>query len=177
MRERVRPRLRFLLDRKEIRRSKSTIDIIAKELDSATYDLEAARESLNNRSYKWATIQAYHSMFHAARALLNRMGYREQSHNGLVEALHQLYEREIVEKILKDFHKAMTLTEQLHDSLTVSGNVAKSTLKSSENFLEEAARVLAAPREWFEKPAHRPSLARKKKRSTRTTVAKGFDFG
>lgn len=164
MRERVRPKLRFLLDRKEIRRSKSTMHVIAKELDGAIYDLETAKESLNSRSYKWATIQASHSMLHAARALLNRMGYREKTHKGLVEALHQLYEREIVDEMLEDFSKTKTLTDQLHDGRTSSEDSAREALEEATDFIEQAARILAAPREWFERPAPRPSRAKKKKR-------------
>lgn len=164
MPEKSKPRLQILLDRKEIRRSKSTPDIIAKELDGAIYDLEAAKESLNSPSYKWATIQASHSMFHAARALLNRMGYREQSHNGLLEALNQLYETEIVGEMLEDFSKTMTFTDQLHDGRISSEDSARATLEKAIGFIEQAARILAAPREWFERPAPRPSRAKKKKR-------------
>lgn len=165
MQEKVRPRLRFLLDRKEIRRIKSTTNtIVAKELDGAIYDLESANMSLSKRGYKWATIQASHSMFHAARALLNRMGYREQSEPGLISALNQLYEREIVDAMLKDFSEAMILTEELHDGMKGSERSAKRIVENATDFLEQTARILAAPREWFERPAPRPSRAKKKKR-------------
>ena len=163
MRERVRPGIRLLIDRKEIRRSKSTTEIIAKELDNAMYDLEAAEDSLNDRSYKWATIQAAHSMFHASRALLNRMGYRERTQSGLLEALHQLYEKEIVSEMLEDFSEAMSITEKLHEGMNSSEKSAKRILENATSFLEQTARILAAPREWFERPAPRLSRAKMKR--------------
>jgi uncharacterized protein (UPF0332 family) len=163
MGERMRPRLRVLLDRKEIRRSKSSTDHVIRELDGATGDLEAAKRSLKTGDYKWATIQAYQSMLHAARALLNRMGFREQSHQGLLAALREFYEREIVNKMLREFSEAMTLTEQLHDGLMSSEDSAKRILQNAVDFLEQTARILAAPPEWFERPApQRRSKKRKR---------------
>ena len=161
--EKTRPDLRSLLEQKKIRRSKATIDLVVKELDIATGDLEAAQRSLKNGDYKWSTIQAYYSMFHAARALLYRMSYREQNQHGLLAALHQLYEREMVGKMLQDFSEAMTLCERANDSLTIKEDYARTILENSAEFLEEAARILAAPREWFERPApqRRPKTAKR----------------
>ena len=163
--ERVRPGLRVLLERKEIRRSKATRQVVIKELDGAVGDLEAASLSVKTGDYKWATIQAYYSMFHAARALLYRMGYREQSDPGLLEALRQLYEREIVDRMLEDFSKAMTLTEQAHDGDISSEDSAQTILENAGDFLEQAARLLAAPREWFERPPPRRRVNTKKRRA------------
>ena len=102
-------------------------------------------------------------MLHAARALLYRMGYREHSHPGLLAALNQFYERDIVSGMLEDFCEAMTVTEKLHDGLNSSEKSAKGILENATDFLEQTARVLAAPREWFEKPAPRPQHAKKRK--------------
>jgi uncharacterized protein (UPF0332 family) len=41
--------------------------MVSKELEGAKDDLETARKSLTAGDYKWATIQAYYSIFHAAR--------------------------------------------------------------------------------------------------------------
>ena len=153
------------MDQKRIRRSKATIGILVKELDGATGDLEAAQVSLKSGNYKWGTIQAYHSMLHAARALLYRMGYREQSHQGLLAALDQLYEREVVDEMLEDFSEAMTITEKLHDGMNSSEESARTILENATDFLEQAARILAAPREWFERPLPRRRVNTKKRRT------------
>ena len=103
-------------------------------------------------------------MLHAARALLYRMGYRERTQNGLLEALHQLYEREIIAEMLEDFSRTMTLADQLHDGRTSSENSARASLEKATDFLEQGARILAAPREWFERPAPYLTRTKKKKR-------------
>ena len=163
--ERVRLGLRTLLEKKDISRSRATRQVVIKELDGAVGDLEAAKLSLKTGDYKWATIQAYYSMFHAARALLFRMGYREQSDPGLLAALYQLYEREIVDRMLEDFSKAMALTEQAHDGHVSSEDSAQTILENAADFLEQAARLLAAPREWFERPPPRRRVNAKKRRT------------
>ena len=44
--------------------------MIQKEFESAEYDLERARNSLDEGDFKWAAVQSYYSMFHAAKALV-----------------------------------------------------------------------------------------------------------
>ena len=66
-------------------------EMIEKELEGAKYDLSSAEESLHDEDYKWASVQAYYSMFHAAKALVFEKGYREKSHYCLLIALRELY--------------------------------------------------------------------------------------
>jgi uncharacterized protein (UPF0332 family) len=44
--------------------------LVSKELNSATEDLLSSKESFDRGNHKWATIQAYYSMFHTSRALI-----------------------------------------------------------------------------------------------------------
>ena len=57
---------------------KTEIDkgLIQKEIDAANSDLKDAQDVLEVGKTKLATISAYYSMFHAARALLYLKGYR-----------------------------------------------------------------------------------------------------
>ena len=73
---------------------KPSNEMIQKELDSAEYDLERARNSLEEEDFKWAVIQSYYSMFHAAKALVLKKGHHEKSHFCLVIALKELYVNE-----------------------------------------------------------------------------------
>ena len=50
--------------------------LIKKELTAAHDDLDEAKDRLKNSRYKYATINSYYSIFHAARALLYSKGYR-----------------------------------------------------------------------------------------------------
>ena len=87
--------------------------LMPKEINSAKEDLKSAQKSFEGQNYKWATIQAYYSMFHTARSLIYSKGYRERSHYCLIEALKTLFvEQNLLElKLIKDFHTAMVLRE------------------------------------------------------------------
>jgi uncharacterized protein (UPF0332 family) len=72
----------------KINKSKKMIE---KELFSAEYDLGRSEDSFHNGDFKWASVQAYYSMFHAAKALVLAEGYREKSHYCLIVAVKELY--------------------------------------------------------------------------------------
>ncbi len=65
--------------------------IIDKEMEGSLYDLRRARESIIMKDFKWSSIQAYYSMFHAGKALLIKAGFREKSHGCLIVGLRALY--------------------------------------------------------------------------------------
>ncbi len=68
------------------------MDLVGKEIKAAEFDLASAEKSLKEGNPKWATVQAYYSMFHTAKALVYRKGYREKSHACLSIALRALYD-------------------------------------------------------------------------------------
>ena len=94
--------------------------MVSKELDGAKDDLETAKNSLTAGDYKWATVQAYYSIFHAAKALLYNKDFRERSHRGLLSALKLLYPSRIIGSIMEDFSEAMRLREQADYGLVYS---------------------------------------------------------
>ena len=65
--------------------------MIKKELGIAKKDYASAVVSFEGTNFKWATIQAYYAIFHAARALLYKHDYREESHTALKLAIKELY--------------------------------------------------------------------------------------
>ncbi|MBI5635841.1 HEPN domain-containing protein [Candidatus Micrarchaeota archaeon] len=66
-------------------------DLVKKEIDAASFDLASAEKSIKENNPKWATVQAYYSMFHTAKALVLSKGYREKSHACLSIALKALF--------------------------------------------------------------------------------------
>ena|SRR5208337_2659182 len=70
-----------------VRNYSASKDEIIKEIDQSGSDLARAKETLKAGDYKWSTIQAYYSMFHAARAVLFSSGYREKSHKCILFSL------------------------------------------------------------------------------------------
>ena len=65
---------RFLL---KIKPDKKLVD---KELKEADYDFNKAEKAFNDRDYKWAIVKSYYSIFHSARAVLFKLGFREKRH-------------------------------------------------------------------------------------------------
>lgn len=68
-----------------------SIEMYQKEFRVGQRDLESAHKSLDDGNYKWAIIQTYYAIFHAARALLFKSGYREESHTALKLAFKALF--------------------------------------------------------------------------------------
>ena len=132
------------LERGKIKVFSKAKTLVFKELDLAKEDLKTAKKSFKENNYKWATIQSYYSMFHAARALLYKKGYREKSHFCLIESVRELY----VSKGLIDFKfiESMKLGKSLRENADYYGDFDKSgtesMLENAGDFLKEAKKIL-----------------------------------
>jgi len=118
--------------------------LVSKELNSATEDLLSSKESYKIENYKWATIQAYYSMFHTSRALIYNKKYREKSHYCLVIALEHLYLKKGL--IDKGFIESLALGKDLRESAdyrsTFSKEGAYNLIKMADQFLAIARKLL-----------------------------------
>src|SRR5947207_15941007 len=103
------PVLSKLLKDRRIIRSRTSSRMVAKELKGSGSDLETAKASYEAGNHMWATVQAYYSIFHAARALLYNKGFREKSHRVLLKALAELYPTNAMSYVLEIFEDAMNL--------------------------------------------------------------------
>lgn len=112
-------------------------DLVEPELQTATSDLARAKKTYDEEDYKWATIQAYYSMFHAARALLHSRGFREKSHSCLKYAIDALFvETGVLEKkYLTDFDTTMLLRETADYKSDFSQDGAASSIDCADRFL------------------------------------------
>ena len=132
------------LEKRRIVPFKEGGELVPRELDAAKDDLCEARDRLSKGKFKYATITAYYSMFHAARALLYNKGYREKSHHYLLVAIEALYvaEKRLSPELARDLRNAMILREEAdyHGEFSESG--AKAGLNSAERFLEIAKHLL-----------------------------------
>lgn len=138
------PEIERLLRERKILKIKPDRDLILKEIKGAEYDLEQARESLRRGDSKWATVQAYYSMFHCGRALLFSEGYREKSHRALRSALRGLFvtSGRLTEEALGSFEDAISLREQADYGLTSSEASSAELIKDAEKFLRLTKRIL-----------------------------------
>lgn len=136
--------LKRLLEQRRLLRATLGDDAIKAELEGAAYDLQKAKTSLEEADFKWATVKAYYSMFHAGRALLYRAGYRERSHRALLTALREIYAKpgKLEETALDDFENAMSLREEADYAMTSSEEGAVRAVRDADKFIEAAKRLL-----------------------------------
>lgn len=132
------------LDKKKLYRSDAAKPLAGKEFKSATEDLADAEMSVSQRRFKWATIQAYYAMFHAARALLYSRGYRERSHFCVVTGIEHLFgeSKQIELKWVRALRNAMSLREDADYSDAFSPDGAEASIENAKGFLQEAKRIL-----------------------------------
>ncbi len=137
---------RLIRDRKVIV-STTSRDMVLKELSGAASDLKDAIESLDAINHKWATVQAYYSAFHSARALLYAKGLREKGHRGLLAAIGELYAREIPMSLFTAFSDAMSMREAADYGLTFSKEGAFAAIETAKEFLHTARKIIRPGRE------------------------------
>lgn len=132
------------LSRGKIKKFAKAKTLVPNELKLAREDLQAALESSKDRNSKWATIQAYYSMFHTARALLYAKGYREKSHFCLIEAIRSMY---VSGNVLSfEFVESLKLGKSLRENADYYGDFseegAKEMIFIAEKFLRAAKKIL-----------------------------------
>ena len=132
------------LERKRILRFAQGRKLVRKEIRSAREDLAEAKDRYKNSKYKYATITAYYSMFHTARALLYSRNFREKSHYYLLVALKYLFGKreQLPGEIIEDFHSAMILREEADYYSRFSEEGAKAAINSAKIFLKTAQSIL-----------------------------------
>jgi uncharacterized protein (UPF0332 family) len=138
------PEFEKCLERGRIRKFPKAKTLVSSEIKLAGEDLQTAKGSLAEKNFKWATIQAYYSMFHTARSLLYAKGYREKSHFCLIESIRALY----VSKSLLNFKfvETLKLGKSLRENADYYGDFsregAEEMIESADEFLKEAKKIL-----------------------------------
>ncbi|OGS35245.1 MAG: hypothetical protein A2474_08115 [Elusimicrobia bacterium RIFOXYC2_FULL_34_12] len=125
------------LERKRILPFSNGKKLVEKEIKQAEDDLIEAKDRIKNEKFKYATINAYYSMFHTARGLIYSKGYREKSHYYLLVAIQTLFVENglLEEELVKDFHTAMVLREDAD----YHGNFSK---EGADSVIDSATRLL-----------------------------------
>jgi len=111
--------------------------LVRKELEEAKSDLERAKKTFEEGP-KWAIVQAYYSMFHSARALLFKVGYKEKGHMAILAVLEAEAAAGKLEQIYVDMFKAgMRAREDADYNSTYSTETAELIIESAEDFLKK----------------------------------------
>ena len=139
------PEFQRCLENNKIKKFSPGRKLAVKELDIASSDLAQAKISFQeNKNYKWATIQCYYAMFHAARALLYIKNYREKSHHCLMIAIKAFYieTKQLPYNLLDGFQKAKTLRENAdyYDEWSEIG--VETIMKFAEEFIDKTRHIL-----------------------------------
>jgi len=123
---------------------KTTNEMIEKEIASAEYDLYRSKESMKNEDYKWASVQAYYSMFHAAKALVLKKGYREKSHYCLIIAIRELYVKDgkMDGELADTLELCMHLRHDADYGLIYDKESAEAAIRYAQHFLSVAKKLL-----------------------------------
>jgi uncharacterized protein (UPF0332 family) len=118
--------------------------LVKKEIETAESDLREAESGLERSAFKWSTIQSYYAMFHTARALIYKKGYREKSHTCLRIALEEFYvsSGELPTHIVDAFQVGKELRENADYEAHFSEIGARKLVKAAQEFLRLAKKVL-----------------------------------
>ena len=118
--------------------------LAAKELETAASDLDSAEKTFSDGNYKWATIQVYYAMFHAARALLYSKDMRERSHYCLMVAVKELFinTRLIPAALFEALKEAKNLREDADYYNRWSEAGCGRLLASGREFIDLARKIL-----------------------------------
>ena len=119
-------------------------ELVKKELSIGESDLLDAKAGFQEKRYKWSTIQAYYSMFHATRALVYSKGYREKSHYCPSVALRALFveEGKLDAQAGRDFLNAMNLREAADYEAEFSEAGAIAVIAAAEKFIVKAKGLI-----------------------------------
>lgn len=135
-------RFKECLEEKKLVKIEIQMDLVGKEVLAAEFDLRSAEKSMEEGNPKWATVQAYYSMFHTAKALVYRKGYREKSHACLSIALRALYENIMDAKHFERFRDCMNLRNDADYGMIYSDKSARTVVDWAEEFLQAARAAL-----------------------------------
>jgi uncharacterized protein (UPF0332 family) len=132
------------LKERRILKITSSKEMIEKEIDGAKHDLSSAEESIADEDYKWASVQAYYSIFHASKALVLKKEYREKSHYCLLIALKELYVKpgDLKPEFAEYFEMGMDIRHEADYALTYDEESSNIAVKNARKFLKKAIALL-----------------------------------
>ncbi len=132
------------LEKKKLVKFDAEKSLIKKEIVAAESDLKDSQDVLKLDKPKLATITAYYSMFHSARALLYSKGYREKSHFCLAAAIKNLFvDTNLLESsFIDDYDMAKDLRENADYKSDFSKEGAEQLIVNAEKFLKKTKNLL-----------------------------------
>ena len=113
-------------------------------LRMAAHKLSLAEKEIEHGIYENAVLSAYTAMFHAARALLFRDGFKERSHYAVFVYLNEIYSGRLEKKYL---NRLNALRLQRHELMYGIEGTEQATKEETREIAESAKGFLEAVKE------------------------------
>ena len=115
---------------------------IREELEVAKTRLKAAKLLFEKGMLEDAINRAYYSFFHAAKAMLNVLGYDAKTHSGLISefGLRIIKTNMLEKKFAQYFRRAFEMSESsdCEIGLVFSEEEVQTLIRNAEEFLQKA---------------------------------------
>ncbi|MDD5163148.1 MAG: HEPN domain-containing protein [Candidatus ainarchaeum sp.] len=114
-------------------------------IEMAEHKLELAEKEFEHGIFENAITSAYASMFHSARALLFKDGYKERSHFAVYVYLNEKYASKIERKFLSELNSLRLQRHDLMYGIEKSAEIqevdAESAIQMARGFLEAIRKI------------------------------------
>lgn len=115
-------------------------------IEMAGHKLELAEKEFKHEIFENSIISAYTAMFHAARALLFKDGYKERSHYAVYIFVNEKYRERIEKRHLNELNSLRLYRHELMYGLEKSEEAeesdAESAIKLAEGFIETVKEIV-----------------------------------
>ena len=115
-------------------------------VEMAKHKLELAKTEFEHDIFEGAIINAYASMFHSARALLFKDGFKERSHFAVYVFVSEKYSNKIERKYLSELNSLRLTRHELMYGLEKNEEVQESNadtaIKMAEGFLNAVEKLV-----------------------------------
>ena len=125
----------------DIKRAHNSVTMAEHKLHRAEADIDAG-------SYEEAVLAAYTSMFHSARALLFKDGYKERNHYGLCIYIREKFSQKIEMKYINELNALRTIRHKIIygdenvNIREVQEAEAESSVKLAKGFLGTVKKII-----------------------------------
>jgi len=128
-----------LIELKLLRKIPQSIDKAKESIETAKKWLKEAEENFQNKTFNSCMLSCYLVMFHSARAILFKDGFREKSHFAIARYLEAVYvNKNLLEKKwidLLDHYREIRHEDQYSTAFFVTEGEARNALTSAKEFL------------------------------------------
>ncbi len=115
-------------------------------IEMAKHKLDLAETEFDNKLFESSIISAYASMFHSARSLLFKDGFKERSHFAIYVYVNEKYSNKIERKYLSELN---SLRLQRHDLMyglerntEAQESNADTAIKMANGFLQAIEKIV-----------------------------------